>query len=164
MAPKALIGSVWEESVQGAPERSYFSARLDLGVLPSLACRIVENTKREKENLPTHLMFYFPIDGRDVKVGAFWPYDNGAGKEYLIGRFNLAAFGEVALRGGIRVDFRLSGDDIGVRLSKVAERRNEKSPTHQLWRMNQHAKTTSASPSATGGESESEEKSVEENA
>jgi|GEM_PF-5884195 len=153
---KSLIGAAWKEAVKGAPDRAKFNVSLDLGMSGTLTCRIVENTSRT-EDAPTHLIFYSPIEGQDVKVGALWPYGDAP---YLIGHIDLAAFGKIRLKGGIEIDFRLAGDRIGVRLSAVAERRNEKSPTHQLWRMRPRGK--SAVAIATPVTAESSEEAVEE--
>ena len=136
MGGSLVIAAAWEEKTRGT-DRTWFRLAVDLGILPSIQARIVENTKREemKENAPTHLFLFSPMDGRDVRVGALWPYTNGEGVTYLTGHIDLAAFGEVALKGGGRVDFRLTGERIGVRLSAVEEPKSERSPTHRLWRM-----------------------------
>lgn len=141
---KLLIGAAWKEAVKAAPDRSKFSVSLDLGMVGALACRIVENTSRT-EGAPTHLVFYSPIEGQDIRVGAFWPYKDAP---YLTGNIELAAFGKVRLKGGIDVDFRLAGERIGVRFAPAGERKSEKSPTHLLWRMMPHSK-------AAGGEAAS---------
>jgi len=155
---KAVLGAAWSEAVKDAPDRRYFRVLLDLGVLGTLACRIVENAKRTNEKAPTHLVFFSPLaDGEDVRIGALWPYknpDNGA--EYLTGHLELGSLGQVELKGGAKLDLRLLKERLGVRLSELRERASDRSPTHQLWRMTPRSKAQAVA--ATSGRTAESEK------
>jgi len=149
---KAVLGAAWSEAVKDAPDRRYFRVLLDLGVLGTLACRIVENAKRTNEKAPTHLVFFSPLaDGEDVRIGALWPYknpDNGA--EYLTGHLELGSLGQVELKGGAKLDLRLLKERLGIRLSELRERASDRSPTHQLWRMMPKPKAQAAAATTIG--------------
>jgi len=133
-----MLGPAWQEPVKGDSGRKYYRVLLRLGVLGVVPCRIVENAKRANEKAPTHLIFHSPIaDGDDVKVGALWPH---AGAAYLLGQIELSAFGVLRLKGGATLDLRLVNEEIGIRLSAVGERKSDKSPTHQLWRLTPRSK------------------------
>lgn len=132
----ARLGVAWQEPVKDAPDRKKFSLALSLGVIGPLACRIVENPKRENPRAPTHLIFHTPIDGEDRRVGALWPgKSERTGAEYLAGNVDLHALGVLDLRGGVKVDFRRVGDRLPVRLSKNEGAKTDRSPSHILWRM-----------------------------
>jgi uncharacterized protein (DUF736 family) len=153
----AKLGVAWSESVKDAPERRYYRALLDLGVLGSLPCRIVENAKRANEKAPTHLVFFSPLTGgEDLRVGALWPYKHpDTGAEYLTGHLDLGSLGLVELKGGAKVDLRLVKDSVAMRLSEARERARDRSPTHELWRMTDRAKRkggASAGTVSSGGD------------
>lgn len=131
----AKLGVAWEEPVKDSPDRKRLSLALSLGAVGQAPCRIVENTKRENPQAPSHLVFHTPIEGQDLRVGALWPGKSRTGAEYLTGNIDLHAFGLLELRGGVKVDFRRVGDRLPVRLSKNEDRKSERSPSHVLWRM-----------------------------
>lgn len=132
----SLVGAAWQESVKGAPDRSVYRVSLPCSIFGQIACRVVENPKREGEKAPTHLMFFSPFEGEDVKVGAFWARTSPTtGSEYLGGEIDPAAFAVAELRGGAQVDGRRMAGPVRVRLSKNANRASDRSPTHLLWIM-----------------------------
>ncbi len=136
MIGPSLVGAAWQEPVKSAPERSLYRVLLPCSIFGQVACRIVENAKRDKDQAPTHLMFHSPIGGEDVKVGAFWARTSPtSGAEYLAGEIDPAAFEVAELRGGAKVDGRRMGGPVRVRLSRNTNRASDRSPTHHLWIM-----------------------------
>jgi len=142
----AFVGPAWEEPVKEASGRKWYRLLLDLGVLGSLPCRVVENSKQANDKAPTHLVFYSPVaDGEDVRIGALWPHVNEETKaEYLMGELQLDKLGLVELKGGAKIDFRLLAGGVGIRLSAVKQRASEKSPTHHAWRTKARMKAPAA--------------------
>ncbi len=140
----AFVGPAWEEPVKEAPGRKWYRLLLDLGVLGSLPCRVVENSKQANDKAPTHLVFYSPVtDGEDVRIGALWPHKNEE-TEYLMGELELGKLGLVELKGGAKIDLRLLAGGVGIRLSAAKKRASEKSPTHHAWRTKARTKPQTA--------------------
>ena len=107
-------------------------------MVPPIPCRIVENSKPKSERSPSHLMFFSPVEGEDRMVGAFWTRKSEkAGTEYLMGDITLSRFGLVEIKGGAKLDLRLAGGGLGVKLvaakpSTAEDGKNR--PTHYLLR------------------------------
>jgi len=149
MKGPSLVGAAWQESVKDAPERSVYRLSLPLSIFGQIPCRLVENPKREEDKAPTHLLFHSPIEGEDVKVGAFWARTaQASGSAYLAGEIDPAAFDVAELRGGSQVDARRMAGPVRVRLSRNAKRASDRSPTHLLWLMKPARRSPEAAASA----------------
>jgi len=139
MSEKLHVGSAWEQETAGDPSKSYYGVALDLGgLVPPIHCRIAENSKPRSERSPSHFMFFTPVDGEDCMVGSFWPHKSEkAGTSYLMGQITPSKFGVVALKGGAKLDLRLAGGALGVKLVAAkpsAAEDGKNRPTHYLLR------------------------------
>lgn len=139
MSEKLHVGSAWEQTTSGDPPRTYYGVALDLGgMVPPIHCRIAENPKPKTERSPSHFMFFSPVDGEDRMVGSFWTRKSEkAGTTYLMGQITPYKFGVVELKGGAKLDLRLAGGAVGVKLvaAKPSEAEDGKNrPTHYLLR------------------------------
>lgn len=150
---KDLLGAAWEDKAKGSG-RSFFNVAVDLGgLLQAIGIRIVARAEQRPtpngKKTPSHVAFFTPLDGEDAEVGAFWPFKSPtSGLDYLVGHLSLSKLGVVELKGGAKVDFRRT-EDVSVRLTAVKERKGEKSPTHQLWRMTGKKKAAVAATATT---------------
>lgn len=139
MSEKLHIGAAWEETTVADAEKRYYRVAVDLGgMIPSISCRIVENAKPKSERSPSHIMFFSPVDGDDRVVGAFWPHKSEeTGKSYLMGQITPSRFGIVELKGGAKLDLRLAGGAVGVKLVAAkadGDSEGKNRPTHYLLR------------------------------
>lgn len=140
MFEKVHVGAAWEEATEGDSGRKYYRVAVDLGgMIPSIWCRIAENAKPKSERSPSHVLFFSPVVGDDRVVGAFWPRKSAeTGTAYLMGQITPSKFGVIELKGGAKLDLRLAGGAVGVKL--VAAKANGESdgknrPTHYLLRV-----------------------------
>jgi len=139
MSEKLHVGSGWEEVTVGDASKRYYRVSVDLGgLVPPIYCRIAENSKPKSERSPSHYMFMSPVDGQDRMVGAFWPRKSEeAGTTYLMGQITPSRFGVVELKGGTKLDLRLAGGTLGVKLVAAkpsAAEDGKNRPTHYLLR------------------------------
>lgn len=170
MSEKVHVGVAWEEETISDPTKQYYQVALDLGgLMPSISCRIVENGKRKSEGSPSHSMFYSPVDGDDRHVGAFWPYKSEeTGTAYLTGQIEVWKLGVIDLKGGGKVDFRLSDRTIRLKLvaakdvadddSKIGKKR----PTHYLLRLTRRGKKAAVDAAEPNVEQLAEDEATEE--
>ena len=139
MSEKLHVGVAWEQETAGDPSKRYYGVALDLGgMVPPIYCRIAENSKPKGDRSPSHMMFFSPVDGEDRMVGTFWTRKSEkTGTQYLMGEITLAKLGLVELKGGAKLDMRLAGGGLGVKLvaAKPSEAQDGKNrPTHYLLR------------------------------
>ncbi len=139
MSEKLHVGAAWEETTAGDAGKRYYRVAVDLGgMIPSISCRIAENGKSKSERSPSHIMFFSPVDGDDRVVGAFWTRKSEeSGTAYLMGQITTSRFGVVELKGGAKLDLRLAGGAVGVKLVAAkasADADGKNRPTHYLLR------------------------------
>lgn len=139
MSEKLHVGSAWEDATAGNPSKRYYGVSVDLGgLVPPMTCRIAENSKPKSERSPSHYMFFSPVDGEDRLVGSFWTRKSEkAGTTYLMGQITPSRFGVVELKGGAKLDLRLAGGTLGVKLVAAkpsAAEDGKNRPTHYLLR------------------------------
>jgi len=140
MSEKLHVGSAWEEATAGDPSKTYYGVALDLGgLVPPIHCRIAGNSKPKGERSPSHYMFFTPLDGEGRMVGSFWPRKSGKTETtYLTGLIEVKRFGLVELQGGAKLDLRLAGGTVRVKLVAAkpsAAEDGKNRPTHYLLRM-----------------------------
>jgi len=167
MSEKLHVGAAWEETPSGDPSKRYYRVALDLGgLVPPIHCRIAENAKPKSDRSPSHFMFFSPVDGEDRMVGVFWPRKSvKAETTYLTGQVTPCLFGVVELKGGAKVDLRLAGGAVNVKLvaSRAgAEPDGKNRPTHYLLRMSPRKKNAPADVVEPEVEEPVEEEAVEE--
>jgi uncharacterized protein (DUF736 family) len=167
MSEKLHVGSAWEEATANDPTKRYFRVAVDLGgLVPPIHCRIAENSKPKSERSPSHLMFFSPVDGEGRVVGAFWTRTSEeAGTTYLMGRITPSRFGMVEIKGGAKLDLRLAGGALNVKLVAAkpapdAEGKNR--PTHYLLRTTPRGRKAAAEAIVPGVEEPVEDEVVEE--
>jgi len=165
MSEKLHVGAAWKEATASDPNKRYYRVAVDLGgLVPPAYCRIVENSKPKKDLSPTHYMFFSPVDGDDRRVGAFWTQKSKeSGTTYLMGELAPSSFGVIELKGGAKLDLRLAGGVVRVKLvaaKPAAVEDGKNRPTHYLLRMAFRAKKGSAE--AVEAEEILEEETIDE--
>ncbi len=169
MSEKLHVGSAWEESTANDAAKRYYRVAVDLGgMVPPIHCRIVENSKPKSERSPSHIMFFSPVEGGDRVVGAFWTRKSEkTGTEYLMGDITLSKFGLVEIKGGAKLDLRLAGGGMGVKLVAAkpsASGDGKNRPTHYLLRIVSRGKKAAGEAVEPVVEEPVEDEAIEEEA